>query len=376
MRAHSRLILIALLICGTSTCNAQITVDSASARAVLRAVQDPQLTPDQAREVCGTNGNQGLVRKEHSYGRKATTQSCADALLAAAQGKAADQAFKFRFESIKPRAAELAALLDRIEENPVAFQQWVTTRVAQFSPPNSKVKISGYLLVGGVSGGFAFDEPEFYLNLAYFSDFDVARVVMAHELYHAVQGVYAPSEKGWWSVKDAGKGADRMLAQQCSTNYDYFGALYQEGTASYVGDPLLLSDVKSHAAQKMVKEMEDGIGQLVNSLTLLELSMTGLNAPDPVPFDQVYALGFYVPEIEYKLGYVMAKAIAADHGDSAITALLKQPPYAFINAYISLPKYGKDHAHPTLGPNTITAFRRLQAGCARPVAGQRSVPER
>lgn len=288
--------------------------------------------------------------------------------MAAAQNKVPDPAFKFNFAPLKPRAVELTALLDRIEANPVAFQQWVTARVNQFSPPNSRVAITGYLVAGGVSGGFSFDKPEFFLDLAYFNDFDVARVVMAHELYHAVQSAYAPSQKAWWHNKDAEKGPDRTLAQQCSTTYDYFDALYLEGTASYVGDPFLLRDVKSAAAEKMLTEMKEGIANLGNSVTLLELSILGLDAPNPVPFDDVYALGFYVPEIEYKLGYTMAKAIAADGGDQAITALLNQPSYAFTNAYTTLPKYGKDNEHPRLGPNTIVAVKRLQSGCSRPVA--------
>jgi hypothetical protein len=222
--------------------------------------------------------------------------------------------------------------------------------------------------VGGVSGGFAFGQPEFYLNLAYFDEFDVARVVMAHELYHAVQGAYASSQKTWWSEKGAEEGTDGALARQCSETYDLFDVLYEEGTASYVGDPFLLRDAKGRGAKKMVTEMEEGVAHLRNSVTLLELSITGLNAPDPVPFDQVYALGFYVPEIEYKLGYVMAKAIAIEHSDQAITALLQQPAYAFTDAYMRLPKYGEDDAHPKLEPNTVAAVKRLQAGCPRPVS--------
>ena len=360
------LVPLALIACTSMICGAQVTVDSASARAVLKALQNPTLTSDHARQVCSLPGNQGLVQKENSYGRKATTQSCADALLAAAQDKTEDKAFKFHFGALKPRAVELTELLDQIETNPIAFQQWVTARVDQFSPRDSKVSISGYLIVGGVSGGFAFGKPQFFLNLAYFSDFDVARVVMAHELYHAVQGASASQQNGWWYAKDADKGQYRALAQQCSTTFDYFNALYEEGTASYVGDLFLLRDAKGAAAKKMLTEMQDGIAYLSNDVTLLELSITGLNAAVPVPFDDVYALGFYVPEPEYKLGYVMAKAIATDQGDGVITALLKQPPYTFVASYLSLPKYGKDVDHPELGPNTIAAVNRLKTGCPRP----------
>lgn len=289
-----------------------MTIDSTSARAVLKALQNPDVTADQALEVCSLPGNQGLVQKENSYGRKATTQSCADALLAAAHDKPANKAFKFNFGALKPRAVELTELLERIETSPVAFQQWVTTRVDRFSPHDSRVATTGYLIMGGGSGGFAFGKPQFFLNLAYFSDFDVARVVMAHELYHAVQGAFVPEQNAWWHAKDADKGQYRALAQQCSSTSDYFEALYDEGTAVYVGDLFLLRDAKSVAAKDALTEMKNGLAYLSNHVTLLELSITGLNAPVPVPFDAAYALGFYVPEPEYKLGYVMAKAIAAD----------------------------------------------------------------
>ena len=360
-------LLLALVVCTSNICRAQVTIDFTSARAVLKALQNPNLTSDQAHEVCSLPGNQGLVQKENSYGRKATTQSCADALLAAAQDKAADKAFKFNFVSLKPHAVELRELLNQIEANPVTFQQWVTARVGQFSPRDSKVAISGYLIVGGVSGGFAFGKPAFFLDLAYFTDFDVARVIMAHELYHAVQGAFAPQQNAWWHAKDADKGQYRALAQQCSMTFDYFEALYDEGTASYVGDLFLLRDAKGADAKKALTEMQDGLAYLSRDVTLLELSITGLNAPQPVPFDAVYALGFYVPEPEYKLGYVIAKAIAVDQGDDAITALLKQPPYMFVDSYLNLPKYGKDVDHPELGPNTVDAVKRLKAGCPRPV---------
>ena len=355
-----------LLACAACVSGAQVTVDSASARAVLSSLGDAKLTAQRALEICALPGNQGLVRKENSYGRKATTQSCADALLAVAQGRAPDPAFRFRFEVIKPRAVQLSALLDRIEADPVMFQQWVTARVNRFSPQSPAVPIVGYLVAGGTSGGFAFGQPQFYENLNYFDEFDVARVVMAHELYHAIQGAYAGSQKNWWSEKEAEHGPDHVLAKQCSTNDDLLSALYEEGTASYVGDPFLLRDAKGAGSKKMLTEMEQGIAMVRSSVTLLELSFTGLNAPDPVPFDEVYALGFYVPETEYKLGYVMAKALATDRGDAALTELLKQPPYAFTAEYMRLPKYGQDEDHPKLGPNTTAAVERLRAGCRRP----------
>jgi hypothetical protein len=52
--------------------------------------------------------------------------------------------------------------------------------------------------------------------------------------------------------------------------------------------------------------------------TLLELSVVGLQAKISVPYDDVYSLGFYVPEPLYKVGYVMAKAISTDDGPQGL----------------------------------------------------------
>ena len=93
---------------------------------------------------------------------------------------------------------------------------------------------------------------------------------MAHELYHAVQGAIAPQQDAW-HAKDADKGQYRALAQQCSTTVDYFEALYDEGTASYVGDPFLLRDAKGADAKKALTEMQDELAYLSRDVTLLEL---------------------------------------------------------------------------------------------------------
>ncbi len=332
-----------------AACQASVTIDFAAARAVLSAVGNPRLTRDDALRIARLEGNQGLIRKEISYGRPATGESLADALLAAAQGHAPQAPFQFHFDRLKPRAEALTALINRIEKEPSAFRDWVVKRVAAYGLPDSDVSLSGYLVAGGPSGGFAFSEPKFYLNLAYFDEFDTARVVMAHELYHAVQGAEA--------------GESAPLPKACQSTAQLFGALYEEGSASFVGDVLLLQGIEAPGAKKMLDEMQGGLNNINNSITLLELSVAGLSAPNPVPYDDVYALGFYQPEILYKLGYVMAKAIAADEGSLALAKHLKQPGYAFTSHYLALPKYGADRDHPKLGINTRAAVERLGKGC-------------
>lgn len=340
-----------------------VVIDSASAKAVLTAVQDPGLDRPGAMRVAALPGNQALVRKAQSYGIKATTDTFADALLAAAHGQpATDPAMRsFQLASVRARAPALTALIDRIEAHPDTFRDWVIHRVETYSPKGAGVKLTGYLVAGGKSGGFAFDDPAFYLNLGYFDEFDPARVVMAHELYHAVQAAFAPaSERADLKHPDVGA---TTPAARCATLSKLFSDLYQEGSASLVGDPLLLDPTTGPLARRTREDMADGVMQIRHHATLLDLSVTGIEAPEPVPYERIYDLDFYVPEPLYKLGYVMAKAIVADRGAAALADLLSKPGYAFASAYLDLPKYGQDFDHPHLGANTREVVAWLSRGC-------------
>jgi hypothetical protein len=373
MKALASVLMVsAMLACGsaraqTSDTGSGVVIDVASAQAVLAAVGNPQLAPDEALRIARLGGNQGLVRKENSYGRPAKTSDLADALLAVAHGRSESGAFQFNFAAVKTNSPRLTALLNRIQSHPTEFHDWVIQRVTSFSPPDARLAITGYLIVGGASGGFAFDDPKFYLNLNYddFSDYDAARVVMAHELYHAVQATYADTTKPWYVKTQPKDSPDPGLAQQCSDTADLFDALYQEGSASYVGDVVLLDGIDTPKAKALVADFTGGLKELHKDVTLLELSVTGLDAPQPVAFKDIYSLGFYVPEPLYKVGYVMAKAIDHEAGRPALIGMLSKPGYRFADAYLQLPSYGKDYEHPKLGVNTVAAIHRLIAGCPR-----------
>ncbi len=107
----------------------------------------------------------------------------------------------------------------------------------------------------------------------------------------------------------------------------------------------------------------DGLTHISNSVTLLELSVAGLNATEAVPFDDVYAVGFYGHGELYTIGYVIAKSIVEDDGPEGLAAFLKLPPYKFVLRYAQLPKYGMDKDHPKLGPTTVNAADLLAREC-------------
>ncbi len=359
------ILLTAGAIFGPSLAHAlDVKVDTASARAVLKALANPALTEAEALSVAKLDGNEGLIRKQKSYALTVTEDVFAKALVAAAHGQAVDDraAKSLAFDDVKSKSAGIGKLLDRIDASP-DFRKWVIDRVTQFTPAGKTIEVEGYLIAGGQSGGFAFGEPKFYLNLAYVSEFEIAKIIMAHELYHAVQGALQSPDEKTLDDFDSANFTGTADARKCIETHSLFSNLYAEGTASYVGDILLLAPGSGAFGDKSLQDFKDGMKRLRASATLLDLSVIGLNAATPAKYDDVYALDFYTPEILYKLGYTMARAIAAADGASGLASFTEQSSYAFAERYAQLPLYGKDADHPALGANTLAAIARLKAGC-------------
>ena len=131
----------------------------------------------------------------------------------------------------------------------------------------------------------------------------------------------------------------------------------------YVEDISALTQSHSDSAMRQLADIREGLEHLHGSVTLLEISITGLHASEPVPFDDVYEVGFYGHGVLYDIGYVMAKAIVENDGPQGLAALLKRPSYGLIQRYTQLSNYGKDKDHPRLGVNTVAAVHELESSC-------------
>ena len=337
----------------------KLNIDASAARAVLDALETPNLNLDRARAIARMPGNQGLIRKAKSYGRAADDESFAAALMAAARGddKAPDPS-RFAFGRVRPQITQLRQVLADLENPSIGLITAAKQRIALYTPPGLDTAITGYFVVGGTSGGFAFGDPQFFLNLDYFPDAVLAATILEHELYHAVQGAAAPTKARQAAIAKCLK---RVSAPAHID--DLFGSLMMEGTASAVGDVLALpKDAKGAVADER-RKFARNVSLISRSVTLLELSSHAL-ATRAVAYDDIYGLGFYGDEILYSLGYVMAKAIERELGAGAIAALIHDPTgAAFINAYRGLKAYGKAEDAPALGPKTIALARRM-AVCA------------
>jgi len=361
-RSFQNLVFLLLLLGPHPVCALTVTVNTDSAKAVIAALQNPSLTHDEALKIAQMPGNLGIIRKENEFKIPVTTESFARALLAASHGQKVTDPTEtaLYFDTVMPKVEQLLALIRQIETNPQAFQVSIEKRIALFTPPGKQIRLQGYVVAGGDGGGYAFGRTEFYLNIGFMDEIVLAKVTTTHELYHAVQGAFANERQP--SVGPSEK--MRSHAQQgCANIAQLFANLYEEGSATYVEDISVLPQSHSEIALRQLADLNDGLRHLDNSVTLLELSVVGLSIGVPVPFDDVYDVGFLGHAILYNIGYTMARAIAEDDGSQGLAEFLEAPPHKFLLRYTQLPKYGADKDHPKLGPNTIHAIDQLAHGC-------------
>jgi hypothetical protein len=336
-----------------------VTVDTSAAKAVLQALQNPNLSHNDALTIAGMYGNEGVVRKLREFKISVTTASFAAALYDAAHGMTANDPNQraFLFDMIRPKVPQITALVAQIEANPVAFQAAIEKRIALFTPADANMQLHGYVVAAGDGGGYAFGTTDFYLNIGITDELIVARDITTHELYHAVQGQFAAERE---PPKDSNPAS---WTQGCTNSAKLFASLYEEGSAVVVEDTSQLDQSPSPLALKKREDLSDGIRHIDNSVTLLEMSVDSFQASVPVAFDDVYAVGFYGHGVLYNIGYVMAKAITEDEGPESLTSFLKRPPYEFVLNYADLKKYGADSKHPRLGSETLAIARALRNGC-------------
>jgi hypothetical protein len=336
-----------------------VSIHTDDARATLLAIQNPSLSHAEAMTIAKMHGNLGVVRKLQEFKIPSTPESFANALYNCAHGQKVMEVAEtaIGLDRVKPKVPQLLALLQEIEANPKTFQKAIEQRISMFTPTEADIHLEGYVVAAGDGGGYAFGDTDFFLNIGISDDFIIAKDVTTHELYHAVQGAYAPErEMKIWSKHGRSQEA-------CANVEHLFANLYEEGSARYVEDISLLSQSHSEAAKRILTDLADSISRVHTSASLLDMSVASLDASDPVPFDNIYDVGFLGHGELYGIGYVMAKAIVESDGPQGLVTLLKQPPNRFVLHYAELPKYGADTDHPRLGPNTITAANQLLSGC-------------
>ena len=332
-----------------------VAIDMTSARAVATALGRGDLSVEEAKSIADLPASQALVRKMASYGETASADRFAAELVAAAHGTAPAEKPIFAFDDVKAHRAEILATLDAFAADEAATLAWLEARLAAFSPPGPALRLRGYIVAGGRAGGFALGGSDFYLNAAQLrGDAAGMRIMMAHELYHAVVGGARQA-----LAKAGVHSAAADVPPDAAAVEKYLSNLLQEGVATYVGDPALLTGdgLFSRSERERWKAHVDRIDRVS---ALLDVALVALTSKPSVPLDEAYAVGFYLPSQPlYYLGYTMAKAIAAKEGKARVGILVLGSGCGFVRDYIELT--ASDPTLPKLGADT----RRIVAADCR-----------
>lgn len=348
---------VALAGCGAQA--HEISVDTTAARQVLAAVQKAGLTEAEARAVAELPGNQALIKKQAEFGNGGTEQRFVEEMLAAANNLPLNGRPGYYFSGVRKRAAAIGRVLDAIEQDKAGFIASIDQRIAPYSPRGANYRLSGLIIAGGDASGFTFGGTTFYLNLDdYADDLETARLIMAHELYHAVQGAAVDAaglhgQRGYDETRYAG------LTGEARKRYVVESFLYElltEGTAIYVGDPALMTaDTRMAKMERERLQLQNG--RLDRLATQLDASLLALTHETPIAWDPIYALGFYGPDQPlYYLGYAMSKAMVEKSGPGRLGELAAGSGCEFAQAYLDLRT--KDASLPPLGPSTVQLVKK------------------
>ena len=339
----------------------QIAFDTASARAVLKALSDPNLDFKQAMDIARLDGNQGMIKKMRELGEADTDEQFAHALVDAAHGQPAGnpQVKHYDFAAVKSSSAVISMLLDQIEHG---FDGAIRDRIHPFAPKRGAISLRGFLVAGGDGGGYAFGGSDFFVNMLFNTDMPMLQQVTMHEAFHGVQGAMYQEDTGRWATSFTRR-TELTRGQFCSHAAELFMDLRNEGTAMYVGSDELLKDSTSDTGKRIYGEWLYFNGHRADSAALLEVSLATLQAPHPVPYKLVYQVDFYGKGIAYYIGAAMTEATVEEDGPSAVSQVIQQPGYEFVLRYTRLRSYGKDSLHPRLGDNTVQAAQLLHDGC-------------
>ncbi len=358
LRILAFLLLAAPVACSAG--NVTVTVNDDAARAVLQAVQNPNLTLQAALKTAQLPGNQGLIRKARSYGRPGTDELFAKALVAAAHhDRAYQDPGKFNFDEVRDHAAVTAQALAALQDPASHRLATAEARIAEFTPPDLHGKAIGYVVVGGTAGGFAFGDPEFFLNLHMFPSAVLATTIMEHELFHAVQGLAMAAHK---APDAAATCIDRE--PDGTAIGDLLRSLEMEGTAAFVGDMLALpAQGTDEPTANERTDFAKNVSLVKLHVTQLELSVHGLATGAAVTPDEVYAANFYGYQELYGLGYVMAQAMAKENGAASIQQAIAESGAMFVLRYTHLHGYGD--TLPALGYETVAQAQKIAACYAK-----------
>ncbi len=225
----------------------------------------------------------------------------------------------FRFSEVIEKREELRRIVEKLSEKSDQFSGSTTDLVNAYTPTELNYDGIATVIVGGPScGGWAIDGG-FYVDLPCIGDDEVGlRYLIAHEIYHGVQGQFVPD------VPDSAPASIKI-----------FDSIIREGSAITVAD---YSEIEDPGAYTKLSQRinRKNASRTDENFDLLDLAFSYLaDSDDPDDADKVYNIGLsgLFDSPFYFVGAEMVQAIDDTFGRDALLCIMSLPQAEFVFAY-------------------------------------------
>jgi hypothetical protein len=337
----------------TKQADIQLEFDASAARTLLDLLERKEVSDEEIQRVITLPGTQAMIKQASRFDPAATADNFKLSLRRIVE-TGVSESDPFRLTLVKSRLPLVRALLKRIESNPRVFVDAVTSRMREYAPDNVSLKSKVYFIVGGTSDGFAPTKDEFYIALHYYGDdYDGLKALMAHELFHHVQATIRSARATDKPATPPPANVTNSLAILSNT--------VNEGTASMVGDALLLPGGKQYSDFFKAKYKKN-LDRIKSNFALFEALLYRAYNDPGADFGQLNNLGFSGTWDSplYFVGYRMGKVIEKYKGKEAIKASVGRDPLEFFNQYIEIYQKQNDPEIIKLSKPCEEILRKLQ----------------
>lgn len=322
-----------------------INIDIQSAKSITSLLSQKTVSDQQLDQSSKLYGNQQLIQKVKGYSGSGEDifKSTLKEIIQTGTIKGVDP---YNWKKVKSSLGETKQLLSVISANKALFGTEIAKLIQPYTAPSLQVSVRAYFLVGGGSLGFTIGSDNTF-NVALHTignDLDGLKLLIAHELYHSIQGAGQQTRQ-------------KLQAEKPTYNekatYALIYNLWSEGSANFVGDFKTITKPKSFSAEQIAIDKKNS-ARIRTSFYLLETILYRCYKDTTVKYQQLYNIGFTTEfdEVFYSVGNEMAKQLLSHKGSSVLANLVNSDPLLFMQEYIALYQGTKDDNLIKFSPST------------------------
>lgn len=321
----NRVIILAVFLLSTvnlSAQNIELIVNAESANQTFQFLKLKKNDTAGARKILSLKGTQGMIQHDSQFNEEMTSENFIKEIT-----DPNAESDEFGFINIRRNLTSIQAAIQLFEDSLNVITRRVEEKLKLYSSPTNNEAIEVYFVLGGNSDGYTNDENAFFIEIQYYLD-DVEGIIstVTHELYHIIQQRSFDSKTEKLKLQAIFYPAFMLIEN-----------LYQEGSASYVGDPLSIDQPKEYSIF-IQKKYKRNILKLKESFYLFE-SLLLQSIADPNE-DLLYNIGFggQWDSPLYFVGYEMCLQLEQKNEEGTIKEYLSKSPTYFFMDYIDLYK--------------------------------------